>query len=156
MFAEYVGITEDLCYSLDDGHNLIPPNESIQASAEIRLSRKSSGNTKRKSDFGRAVHFSSDCCQANVVDLRIRAPGVASCDRDLELARQIVEIGVPSKELRDFEHERRSVDNFVSIDPGNRATGHVADDVAAGSCGIQANLPKAIENLWQRFNRDPM
>jgi hypothetical protein len=43
---------------------------------------------------------------ADIVDLRIRAPDAASRDGDLELARQVVELGVPRQHAIRFQRER--------------------------------------------------
>ena len=44
--------------------------------------------------------------KANVVDLGISAPDAAPGDRDLELARQIVEIRVAGQQPRDLHRQR--------------------------------------------------
>ena len=81
---------------------------------------------------------------------------MASGDRNLEFARQVVELGVSRQQPRGFEHQRRGIADFVGIDARNRAAGDVADDIAARSGRIQAHLPEAIEHLRQRFDGDPM
>src|SRR5208282_4946906 len=98
VFAQHVGDTEQFGNALDHGQNLIPANKSIQAGAEIRFSGKSAGNAQREANFRLAASRASDRRQTDVVDFGIGAPGVASGDRDLELARQVVELGVSSQE----------------------------------------------------------
>ena len=94
MFAENLGIAEEFGNALDDRHDLIPADERVEARTEIRFCGESSGNAQGESNFRLAPMRARDRGQADVVDLRIRAPGVASGDGDLELARQVVELGI--------------------------------------------------------------
>ena len=51
MLAQDLGIAEELGNALDDRHNLIPADESVQPSAEIRFGRKSAGHAQREANF---------------------------------------------------------------------------------------------------------
>ena len=106
--------------------------------------------------LGMPAHDPTNHGQADVVDLGIRAPLAASRDRNLELARQVVELGVACQQPRGFENQRRGIDDFVSIDSCDRAAGDVAYHVTAGAHRIQPHRPQALHNFRQGFNRDPV
>src|SRR6266550_1283062 len=95
VFAQDVGVAEEFGHALDHRHNLIPADERVQARAEIGLCRKSTGNSQGETNLGLAANRAGYRGQSNVVDFRIRAPHGASGDGDLELAREIVEVGIP-------------------------------------------------------------
>ena len=156
MLAQNVGVAEQFGNAFDHGQNLVPANERVQARSEIRLGREAAGDAQRESDFRLSADGASDRGQADVIDFRIRAPHAASGDRDFEFARQVVKLGVAGEQPRRFQHQRRCVDDFVGIDACDRASGHVTHHIAAGAGGVQANLPKAVENFRQRFDGDPV
>ena len=71
--------------------------------------------------------------ESNVVDLRIRAPDAAAGDRDLELARQVVEVTVADEQPGGLLDQGRGVANLVCIDACQRAAGDVPRVVPAGA-----------------------
>ena len=46
--------------------------------------------------------------------------------------------------------------NFVGGDAGQRAAGHVADDVAAGALGREADGIERVDDFGQRFDGEPV
>ena len=156
VFAQNIGVAEQFRNPFDHGQNLIPAHEGVQARAEIRFGRESSGNAQREADFRLSADRARNRGQANVIDFRVGAPYGASGDRDLELARQVVELGIAGQQLRRLMYERRCVDDFVGVYAGDGASGHVADNIAAGSGGVESDLPEAVEDFGQRFDSDPV
>jgi hypothetical protein len=80
MLAQYIGVAEQFSDAFNDRQNLIPSNESIETCTEIRLGREPSRNSQRESNLGPSSNVASDSGQPNVVNFRIRAPRVASCN----------------------------------------------------------------------------
>ena len=106
MLAQNFGVTEQFGDPLDHRHNLTLLNKCIEARTKIRLRRKTSSNTQGKSNFFLPANRARDRGQANVINFRIGAPGVASGDGNLELSRQVVKFRVSREQLRCFEHQR--------------------------------------------------
>ena len=156
MFAQWFGITKQFRDSLDYRQNLIPANESVQRSAEIRLGGKSAAHSQCETCFRFAVNYAPDRCQSYVVDLRVGAPDAASGDRDLELARQVVELGISRQHAIRFEGQGRSVANLVRIHASDRAPGNIARDVPAGTDGIQADSPEFFQHFGKISDCDPV
>src|SRR5581483_1317700 len=75
--------------------------------------------------------------ESDIIDLRERAPAPASSCSDFELAGQVVELGVSRKLVCDSARDGRSIDELVARDSGQRASGHVAHDIAASSFGTE-------------------
>ena len=156
VFAQHVRVAEQFGDAPDHRQHLVPAHERVEARAQIRLGREPAGNAQGEADLRLSANHASDRGQADIVDLRIRAPHAASGDRDFELARQVVELGIPRQQLRRFERQRRSIDDFVGIDTRDRASGHIAHDIAAGAGRVQAHLPESFEHFRQSFDRDPV
>ena len=74
MFAQNIGIAEQFGNALDHRQDLIPAHKCIQPRAEIRIGRKSAGDSQRESNFRLSAERAGDRGQANVIDLRIGAP----------------------------------------------------------------------------------
>ena len=87
----------------NDGDRLVGKHEGIEANREMRLVGESAADAQREADLARCAAHGGE---ADVVDLRIGAPRGAAGDGDLELARQVVELGIAGEQVRDFE--RRS------------------------------------------------
>jgi hypothetical protein len=94
--------------------------------------------------------------KAHIVNFRIRAPHTASGDRKLELARQVIKLGIARQHPVRLESEGRGVANLICIHSSNRAAGNVAGDIAAGAGGIQANSPKLFEDVGESLDRHPV
>src|SRR5438270_3963247 len=94
--------------------------------------------------------------QTDIVNLRIRAPDAASSDRDLEFAGKIVEVSIACQHARGFERQRRSIANLIGIDPSDRTTRNITSDIAAGAGRVQSHLSERFEDLWERFDGDPV
>ena len=94
--------------------------------------------------------------EADVVDFGIGTPFGASGDRDFVFAGEIVELRVAAQFAVESENRIGDVSKFVSVDTGERATGDVAGDVAAGSGGGEADGTEAVEDLGNGFDLDPM
>src|ERR1051326_2764957 len=94
MLAQDIGVAKQFRNALDHWQHLVPTNKGVEASPQIRFGREASRNSQGKSNLGLSCYSSGDRGQANVVNLRIGAPRVASGNRDLEFARQVIEIGI--------------------------------------------------------------
>ena len=81
---------------------------------------------------------------------------MASSNRNLELARQVIEFGIPRQHLRSLQHQRRRIDDLARVNSRNRAAGNVAYHVPAGSRGVKTDFPEAVENVGKSFDRDPV
>ena len=79
-------------------HRLMRKHERVQPHSKMRLVRKPSAHPQRVAHFAVVLRRR----QANVVDLRIAAPRRATGRRDLELARQIVELRIRGQHLGDL------------------------------------------------------
>src|SRR5579872_1050624 len=128
MLAQDIGVAEQFRNALDHREHLVPLNKGVEARAEIRFGRQTSRNSQRKSNLGLSSYSASNRGQANVVNFRVGAPRVASGNRYLEFARQVIEIGIARKQLRSLQNERRGIDYLVGIHAGNRASSHVSDN----------------------------
>src|SRR5439155_13188283 len=98
VLSEAVRLAEDLGYALDHGHHLVPAHEGVQAHRKMRFRREPAAHAQGESNLGMPVKRPRESGQSNVVDLRIRAPDAAAGDRDLELARQVVEVTVADEQ----------------------------------------------------------
>ena len=83
-----------------------------------------------------AVHLAGHRDRAEVVH-DDESAGVLSAagERDLELAPEVLDIGVAEQEAHRRLGMRRDIEGLVAADPGDRAGGHVADGVAARFAG---------------------
>ena len=94
--------------------------------------------------------------EGDVVDLRVGAPEGAAGDRDFELARQVVELRVRREHVRDFDGERRRVDEFVAVEAGERAAGDVPRHVSAGALGAEADCGKRLDDFGNGLDGEPV
>src|SRR5579864_6626073 len=94
VFAQHVGIAKQFGNAFDHRQRLVPSNERVQARSEIGFGGKATGNAKRKTNLWLTANFPSNRGEPDVIDLGIRAPHAASGNRNFELARQIVEVGI--------------------------------------------------------------
>ncbi len=127
-------------------------NEGVKANGEMRLGGEPASDAQRVADFALVFHRR----EADVVDLRIGAPGGAAGDGDLEFARQVVELRVCLQQMRNFGCQRRSVNDLIGGDAGQRAAGHVAHHVAAGALGREPNRVERVHDLGERFDGEPV
>src|SRR5581483_7282672 len=102
----------------------------------IGFGGESARNSKRKSNFWFPVCDSRNRGKTNVINLGIRAPGIASGDRDLELAREVIKICIACEQIGDLGDKRRRIRDLIGIDTSHRAAGYITYDVAAGSSRI--------------------
>ena len=58
--------------------------------------------------------------------------------------------------MRDFDGDGRGVENFVGGDSGERAAGDVADYIAAGAFGREADGVERIDNFREGLDREPV
>ena len=92
----------------------------------------------------------------DVVDLRIRAPGAAAGDRDLVLARQVVEVRIAVQHPRGGLHERRGVHQLVGVHAGDRAPRDVARHVAARAHRREPGSREVLQEIGQVLDRHPV
>ena len=120
--------------ALQSWENLIPTGQTHSAERRGTARMRVRPRLAAKNRFpGSLVIYARCCGQANVVDLRIRAPDAASRDRDLEFARKVIKVVVAGQQSRRFKRQRRSIANFIGIDSGDGATCHVSCDITAGA-----------------------
>jgi len=154
ILAEHAAVAEDLGDPADHRQHLVPADERVEAEGEVGVRRQPAAHADREPDLARLRVAQGG--ESDVVDLGIRAPGPAARDRDLVLARQVVELGVavehPSRRL----HERRGVDDLVGVDSCERAAGDVARVVAARSHRREADPPQGLEDLRQVLDPHPV
>src|SRR5271157_98691 len=94
--------------------------------------------------------------QANIVDLRIRAPYFATGDADFEFARQVVELSIANELPIRLHHQWRSVVEFVGINSGQGAPGDVARVVPTRTHGGETASPQTLKHLRQILDLHPM
>ncbi len=107
-------------------------------------------------DLFLAIDDALDGGQADVVDLGEGAPDGAAADGDLELAGEVVELGVRREEMRDLEGEGTGVEELMLVEAGDGAAGNVADDVAAGSFGGEADLSEGVDGFDEGTDGEPV
>src|SRR5579863_1038397 len=156
MLAQLARLAKKLSDAFDNRLDLVPANETIQTGREMRFGRESASYAQRETSLGFSVQGARDRSQPNIVDLWIGAPNAATGDRNLEFARQIVEVGIARKHLDRGKRERRRIADFVGIHARHRAASDVPRDIAASSHAVQAALPQRLENLGKRFNGHPV
>ena len=151
-FAQALLIAEDFRDGAHHRRGLIGQHKSIEANAQVRFVGEPAADADRVPNFGSAPRSG----QADVVDLRIRAPNRAAGDGDFEFARQIVKVVVPLERVRDCNSKRRSIDDFVVSDASQRAAGDVAHHVAAGAFRREPHGVERFHDLRQRLNGEPV
>src|SRR6266567_1855910 len=151
-FAQALLIPKDFRNGLGRRHRLVRQQEYIQSLGEMRLVRQASAHTERVADLTVAL----DSRQSNIVDLGIRAPVGAAGGRNLEFARQVVELRIRRQKVGDFPRDGGGVDELVSGDPGQWTPSDIAHHVAAGAFGGEADLVQCIDHLGQRLNGEPV
>ena len=156
VFAQLIGVAKQLGDSLDHRQNLIPAHERIQRRTQVRLGGKSAAHAQAKTNLRLSLNHALGRSQADIVDLRVGAPDAASRDRDLELARQVVELGIARQHSIRFQRERRSIADLVRVHAGDRAARNVARHIAAGARRVQADAPEFLEHFRKSLDRDPV
>jgi hypothetical protein len=120
----------------------------------MRIGRESAAHAHGIADFAGIGML--DRRQRNVVDLRIRTPKRAPSHRNFEFARQIVELRIAIDLARYGLRQRRSVDEFVAVQAGHRATGHIAHDIAAGAAGGKPHGIQSLDRHRKGIDRKPV
>ena len=156
VLAELGLLAEDADDGLDDGEGLVLRDEGGDADGEVGLGGEAAADAEGVADLFDTVDFALDGGEGDVVDLRVGAPLGAAGDGDLELARQVVELGIRGEVVRDLDGERAGVEQFVLVQAGERAAGDVADDVAAGSLGAEADGGEGVDDLDQGADGEPV
>src|SRR3984893_4189740 len=147
---------ENFRHAADYLDDLAGLDESVECHREVRIGGKTASDAQCKTYLGFSVTAPSGGGEADVVDFGIGAPVAATGNGDFEFAGQIVKIGIATEFAVDLQRERGGVDNLLPIEAGEQASGDVAGDVYAGARSGEANVPKALQNNWQRFYRDPV
>ena len=88
-----------------DGDDLLPGHKGVKAHGQVRIGRRPPP-TRTEIRFEAPDAPAGDGSKANVVDLGIIAPGAAAGDRHLELAGEIVKLGVAAQRAIDLQRER--------------------------------------------------
>src|SRR5271157_1429916 len=155
-FAEYVAVAKDPGNSLEHGQHLVRQNERVQATGQMRIGREAAPNAQREPDFITMLSRMPHRGQANIVDLRIRAPYFATGDADFEFAWQVVELCIANELPIRLHHQWRSVVEFVGINSGQGAPGDVARVVPTRTHGGETASPQTLQHMRQIFDPHPM
>ncbi len=151
VLAKLVAGTKNLGYAACYWQHLFGPDKRIQSNGKMWLGGKTAADANGESGFCSAETLAREGGEADVVDLRIRAPDVAAGDGHFELAGQVVELGVAREMTIELESEGRRIIDFVGIETSKRAARDSAGDVAASAGGSKAHAIEMIENVRQRL-----
>ena len=154
VLAQDVAVAEDLRDPLDHRQHLVRPDERVEPRGQVRPGGEAAAHPEREADPARVgvAHRG----ERHVVDLGVRAPDAAAGDRDLVLAGQVVELGAAVHHRGGRLDQRRGVEHLVGVEPGERAAGDVAGDVAAGAEGRQPARGQRGEDRGQVLHPDPV
>src|ERR1700722_529045 len=103
VFAEFLLLAKYLRRRMDHRISLILPDKRWNSYCEVRLSRKPSTYTERIANLFFTTSDAFDCSKCYVINFRIGAPQRATRDRDLKLARQIIEVRIRRKFMSDLD-----------------------------------------------------
>ncbi len=156
VFAEGVLLAEGADDGEDDVQSLILPDEGRDADGDVGLGGEAAADAQGVADLFHAVDGALDGGEGYVVDLGVGAPEGAAGDGDLELAREVVELGVGGELVGDLDGEGTGVDKLVAVEAGDRAAGDVADDVAAGSLGAEADGGEGVDDFDEAAEGEPV
>ena len=156
MFAKHLRFAEQFRNRPEHGLDFVPAHKGIQSGGEVGIGGKPAADPQREAHLRVAADRPFGRSQTDVVDLRIRAPHTASGDRDLEFARQVVELWVAREDARGPKREWRGIADFVPVNACDRAAGDVSGDIAAGGQSIQAASPECSQDFGQAFDGYPM
>ena len=156
MFTQLAGVAKQFGNSTDHRQNLIPTHESIQWRAQVGFGGKSAAHAQAKTNLRLPVNLALGRGQPNIVDLRIGAPNAASGDRNLELARQVVELGIPCQHAIRFERQRGSIADLVRIQAGNGAARYIASHIPAGAGCVETDAPEFFQHFRKRLDGHPV
>src|SRR5881296_3698257 len=151
---QHVRVAEDLRDRPEDRQRLVPAHEGVESRGEARIGREPAADAHGEADLARRRVVERR--QPDVVDLRVRAPYPAAGDRDLVLARQVIEGRVAVDHARRRVDERRGVHDLVGVHAGERAAGDVARDVAARALCRDPAAPQRLEDVGQVLERHPV
>jgi hypothetical protein len=82
--------------------------------------------------------------------------GLRRADGDLELARQVGELGVEGAPLADQFGIRARIDDLVGGHAGQLVGGGVADAVAGGLDGVHFHAGQFVQDIGRFFQLDPV
>ena len=122
----------------------------------MRVGRKTAAHADREADLGARSPVPPHRRHPDIVDLGILAPNRAAADRNLELARQVVIVGVAGKQLARLLYQGRGIADLVGVDARHGTASDVAGHIAARSHGIEADPPQGLEHARQRLDRHPV
>src|SRR5258708_38276686 len=134
----------------------MPADKRVQSRSQVGFGGEPSGDSEGETDLGYPAQHASSRGQANIVDLRIRAPHAATRDRNLEFSGEVIEVVIPTQHSRRLERQRRSVATHVRVHSRDRATGNIACDIAAGTHRVQSDSRERFEYIWKGLDRDPV
>src|SRR3990172_878167 len=133
---------------------MIPVEEGVEPPPEVGLGREPAADPDRKADFPRfRVGEGGD---ADIVDFGVGAPDPTARDRDLVLARKVVELGIPVEHPRRRVNEGRGVYDLVGVDAGQGAAGDIPRVVPARPHRGDPAPPEALKDLGEILNPHPV
>src|SRR6266446_1530570 len=156
MLTQAARAAKELGNSANHVDDLIPADESIQPNAKMRIRRQPTTHAQGKASLGLSPKSARDRRQPNVVDLRIRAPGAATGERNFKLSRQVIELGVAGKQVRCLKRQWRRIADLVRIEAGDRAASNIPDHVTASPQSREAVPLECFKHFRQRFGRHPV
>ena len=125
------------------GEQLVGGQELAHGLADHRRPAKAAADQDLEADLALLVLLQD---QADVVRAHGRTVGQRTRDRDLELARQVAELGVQGRPLAQQLGPGARVGDLVGGDAGIVVAGDVADAVARGLDGVHLDLGQLAQD----------
>ena len=156
VLAELGLFLENLDDGCDDFEGFRLRDEGGDALGDVGFGGEAAADAEGVADLFGAIDGALDGGEGHVVDLGVGAPDGASGDGDLELAGKVVELGVSGELVCDLDRERAGVDEFGVVETGEGAAGDVADYVAAGSLGAEADGGEGVYYFDEARDGEPV
>jgi len=132
---------------------VLPRQELVDKRANYRGTAQAATHQHTEAQLASGV---VDRLQADVVDFDGRAVRGRAVDGDLELARQVGELGVEGSPLTDDFAPWAWVNQLIGGNTGELVGGHVAQAVTAGLNGVHLHGGQLGEDVRHIFQRRPV
>src|ERR1700722_19500860 len=107
VLAERQLLSENNGSRMHHSQRLLLPDKRRNTHSKMRLGRKPPADPQRIADLIHPIGVRAlDCRQCKIINLRVRAPERTARDRDLELPRKIVELGISSQMMCNLDCQR--------------------------------------------------
>jgi hypothetical protein len=138
---------------LDVDEDLLPRHEGVDLHARDGRAAHAAADEDLEADLAGRVLLE---LQADVMPADGGAVFRSTADGDLELARQVRELGVQRAPLAQDLAVGAGVDDLVRGDADEGVAGDVADAVAAGLDAVHVHLGQQLHDLGALLQRDPV